>query len=112
MNRYQLWIVPLALAVGVAHASTLVGGSSNQELIGPTAPEFARTLQALRAADYSDRMNSTSWTANNPTLDHFYARKAASVEALIQQLQSGKPVSSGDIARALDNSQAQRFGGW
>jgi hypothetical protein len=57
-------------------------------------------------------MNSTSWSATNPTLDHFYARKAASVEALIQRLEGGKAVSSGEVARALDNSQAQRLGGW
>jgi hypothetical protein len=34
------------------------------------------------------------------------------VEALIQRLEGGKVVSSGEVDRALDNSQAQRLGGW
>jgi hypothetical protein len=113
MKAHQLWVVVLLiLALGVAHGSTFVDKSSDQALIGPSAPQFAHTLQALQAADYADRMNATSWSADNPTIDRFYARKAASVEALIHRLKGGGSVSSVEVARALDNSRALRLGGW
>jgi hypothetical protein len=99
------------LALGFAPGS-VPGTPSNPTLIDSASARFARTLHALETADYADRMNSTSWAADNPTLDHFYARKAASVEALIQRLQDGKSVSSGEVAQALDNSAARRLGGW
>jgi hypothetical protein len=57
-------------------------------------------------------MNPTSWSADNPTLDRFYARKAVAVEALIGRLEAGESVAPPEVARALDTSRARRLGGW
>ena len=111
MKWQRRWMVLLALALGFAPGS-VPGAPFDRTLIDPSSAQFARTLHALESADYADRMNSTSWAADNPTLDHFYARKAVSVEALIHRLQDGKSVSSGEVSRALDNSGARRLGGW
>ena len=107
MKGQQVWMVLLALVLGVAHGSALAAISSDRALIGPSSVRFEHTMQALRNADYADRMNSMSWSADNPTLDRFYARKAASVEALMHRLEVGGSVSSAEIARALDNSRAR-----
>ncbi len=76
---------------------------------GTSSSTQAATLEQLRQAAQSDRMNSTSWTAENPTLDHFYEDKADQVHALIQRLEAGETVSPKEIDRALDTSGAQRY---
>ncbi|HLK11528.1 MAG TPA: hypothetical protein VKW76_09105 [Candidatus Binatia bacterium] len=69
----------------------------------------ASTIRRLEDAQYADRMNARSWTADNPTLDHYYDRKAAEVGALIGRLERGEQVAPADIDRALDTSDAQRY---
>jgi hypothetical protein len=111
MTKHELWIV-VVLALGIAHGITRADSPPGETVIDRSSPQFASTMRKLRAADYADRMNSTSWTADNPTLDHLYARKAESVEAVTKRLEAGGPVAPAQVARALDTSRARRLGGW
>lgn len=94
--------IALALALSawpVAAQQTAPASSSTQ----------ATTLERLQHAEQSDRMNGTSWTADNPTLDQYYDHKADQVDALIKKLEAGQTVSAKEVEHALDNSGAQRY---
>jgi hypothetical protein len=45
-------------------------------------------------------------------LSVYFADKADEVEGVLDQLERGKKVSADEIERALDTSDAQRFGGY
>lgn len=76
----------------------------------PTAGEqpsaMAATLQKLKEAEQADRMSAMSYTSDNPTLDEFYADKADELDALIERIGEGGPVSPQQLQHALSNSDA------
>jgi len=86
----------LAIAAGSAQASAVTDTTGPSELIAK-----------LQITEQGDRLNASSYTSENPTLDHFYDEKADEVSAVIQRLRAGDRVSQKDIDRALDNSEAQ-----
>ncbi len=89
----------------------MVGTSYGQQpaTIQPNTPEAARTIELLKQAEYADRGNSMSWTADNPTLDHYYGRKAKEVQKLSSQLENGKAVSAADFQHALNTDEAMTY---
>ncbi|MFZ0887504.1 MAG: hypothetical protein WA005_03560 [Candidatus Binataceae bacterium] len=80
-----------------------------EQTAGTSSGTQAATIDQLRQAEQSDRMNATSWTADNPTLDHYYDQKADQVDTLIKQLEAGQTVSPKEVDRALDTSGAQQY---
>jgi len=75
--------------------------TGSQPLVPPGTPRASELMQKLRDAEYADRGNSVSF-GDEPSLDHYYARKADQVEALIGRLENRQPVSQQDIEDALD----------
>jgi len=101
---HRVWLVAsIGLATGLVSPVLARPGSPGRP------PDRASAIKQLKEAEYADRMNSRSWTADNPDLDHFYDQKAAEVDGLIRKLESGKDVSTDEIDRALDNGEAQRY---
>jgi hypothetical protein len=69
-------------------------------------------LSKLETAEVGDRMNSVSWTADNPAVDHLCAEKAAELKAVIVRIKAGQNVTADEISDALDNRQIHRAGSY
>lgn len=110
-TRRAASVVAVALAV---IGSSFVFGASGvpcepRVCVAAGSPRFPGILRELRDAERADRMNSTSWSADNPTVDRYYRRKAKEVHLLIDELQGGRAVPLATIHAALDDSEARRF---
>jgi hypothetical protein len=94
------------MAVNIAAASAQ---TDPQSIVHPGSPEAAFLLHQLKDAEDSDRGNSISYTSDDPSLGHHYARKADEVSALIKRLEGGEQVAPVEIDNALDNSEARFY---
>jgi len=86
------------------------GFAQESVTIKPNTPEATLALEQLQRAEESDRGNSHSFTDDNPSLDHYYARKAQHVKALLQKLDQGQPISQNELDDALHNTGAENYG--
>jgi|GEM_PF-3229446 hypothetical protein len=77
-----------------------------------SAAEKDALLNRLKAAEHVAKMNSTSWSDTNATLDTYYSIKARQLRQIIERIESGGPVSQEAIAHAMDNSQIRSLGGY
>jgi hypothetical protein len=104
----------LIAAVVVAMTVSLAGAGLAQSgpTIKPSTPEGAQALERLVHAESADRENATSWTNDNPTLDHYYSHKAAQVRDLIKRLEAGQEISVDEFKRALNTNKAEQIGGF
>jgi hypothetical protein len=101
----SLTLGALAVVAGVAVNFTATSAEADSQLIiRPGSPESAEFLQKLQDAEYSDRGNSSSFSSDDPSVGHYYARKADEVSALIKRLEGGQSVPREEIDHALDNS--------
>ena len=82
--------------------------TGSQLLLRPGTLEAAEMMQKLKDAEYADRGNSVSF-GDDPSLGHYYARKAVQVGLLIKRLAEGQPVSEEEIEGALDNNGARLY---
>jgi hypothetical protein len=100
----------LAVVAGAAVNFTATSAQTDSQLIvRPGSPEAVEFLQKLQDAEYSDQGNSSSFSSDDPSVGHYYARKADEVSALIKRLNGGQSVSREEIDHALDNSQARFY---
>jgi hypothetical protein len=80
----------LAVVAGAAVNLTATSAQTGSQLIvRPGSPEAAEFLRKLQDAEYSDRGNSSSYSSDDPSVGHYYARKADEVSALIKRLEGG-----------------------
>lgn len=105
MKGIILSVVVLALSVTV-NVAVAAAQTDAQSIVRPGSPQAAEFLQKLKEAEYSDRGNSHSYTSDDPSVGHYYARKADEVSALVKRLEGGQSVRREEIENALDNSEA------
>ncbi len=106
-----LTFVLAAFAVAISMPLSSTSSMAQDGKIRPFTRGAYEALQMLKRAAVADRMNSTAWTSDNPTLDSFYAEKAHQVQRLIDRLERHEPVLSLEVERALDTRGARRLGG-
>lgn len=78
-------------------------------MIQPNTPKAAQTIKLLRQAETADRGNSTAWTDDNPSLDHYYFAKAKECNRLMRVLEGGHAVSAKEVKDALNNEGAADY---
>jgi len=78
--------------------------------IRPNTPQATLAMAELRSMEASDRGNAQSFTDDNNSLDHYYARKARRVERVLQKMEQGQPVTEAELDEALDTSGAAKYG--
>jgi hypothetical protein len=102
------------VAAVVAMAVSMVGGGLAQSgaTIKPGTPEGAKALEKLIHAETADRENAQSWTSDNPTLDHYYSKKATQVRDLITRLEAGQEIPVDLYKRALNTNKGEEIGGF
>jgi hypothetical protein len=87
--------------------------SSASPVKGPEGQSTLATqtqeVEKLRSAEYQDYMSAMSFEDSNQKLGNYYAGKGAQVHSLIDQMEEGHQVNSGEIGRALDNSDAEKY---
>jgi hypothetical protein len=108
MKRIILGVAVLALSVTV-NIAVAAAQMDSQSIVRPGSPQAAEFLQKLKEAEYSDRGNSHSYTSDDPSVGHYYAREADEVSALIERLEGGQSVPREEIQNALDNSEARFY---
>jgi hypothetical protein len=101
-------IIGLALLALTATANTRTVGAQAESQSRIGSPQTAELLQRLEDAEYADRGNSISF-GDNPTLGHYYRRKADEVNAVIKRLENGQSVPREEVEHALDNSEASHY---
>jgi hypothetical protein len=94
-------------------AILLAGSAAAAEpgMIMPDTPQAARVLARLQEADRIDHAQYQVFLGSRDNdVAMYYLSKRRHVLEAIKQLQSGEPVSEDDINRALDASEAWRYG--
>jgi len=108
MKGIILGVVVLALSA-IASIPVVSAQTDLQSIVRAGSPEAAQFLQKLKEAEYADRGNSQSYTSDDPSIGHNYARKAEEVSALIKRLKGGQSVRREEIEGALDNSETRFY---
>jgi hypothetical protein len=87
--------------------------SSASSVKGPLGQSTLATqtqeVEKLRSAEYQDYMSAMSFEDSNQGLGNYYTAKGAQVHSLIDQLEEGHQVNYGEVGRALDNSDAEKY---
>ena len=97
-------------AILIAMLPAIVVAAQN-DLVRPDTAQGAQMLARLQQAELVDRMNYESYLGSRENeVAMYYLSKHRHVVEAIRQLQSGEPVSSEEISRALDDSEAWRYG--
>jgi hypothetical protein len=84
--------------------------AQESDTIRPNTPQATLAMAELRSMEASDRGNAQSFTDDNNSLDHYYARKARRVARVLQKMEQGQPVTESELDEALDTSGAAKYG--
>jgi len=105
----KVWTPICTIAIGlIILASPAFAQESN--VIRPNTSQGALAMAELRSMAASDRGNAHSFTDDNNSLDHYYARKARDAERMLQKMEQGQPVTEAELDEALDTSGAVKYG--
>ncbi len=105
-------IVLCSVLVLVCAAVPALAACNRHYFIKPGTPEAARAMSRLRQARHIDWMNSRSFSGGEDSAAAaFYYHKAQQADALLWRLHERQPVLTDEVRRALDNSDAWRYGG-
>jgi hypothetical protein len=66
-------------------------------------------VEKLKAAEYEDYINAMNFENDNQKLGNYYLHKGAQIHHLIDQMETGQPVSKQETDKALDNSNAENY---
>jgi len=111
MNRHAVVSCCFA-AVFAAAVPVFAASDGDSAVIRPATPEAARVISRLEQARHNDRMNSNSYRDGaDSDAGIFYYQKGQEIDALLKNLNEGQAVSVNAVRRALDNSDAVRYGG-
>lgn len=79
------------------------------QTISPNTPEGRQAIAELRNAKSIDAGNARSFSAEDNSVDHYYARKAREVDQLLRQLENGQSISKAKMDKALNNERAETY---
>jgi hypothetical protein len=110
-----LVISAAVLFTACASVSTAPGPSQKPEAAqydSSTPSGRAALIAELKEAANADKMDATSWTDDNASLDVAWYHKQQEVQSVIARLASGEQVPNNEIQHALDNSLPHQLGGY
>ena len=105
------------LSLGKSVALVVIWGCSGLQASSEPATTSltppSALIQRLNEVDYCARMNALySHGSMDSQLSIYFADKVDEVEDVLNKLKKGKTVSTDEIKRALDTSDAKRIGGY
>lgn len=104
--------VLLSVAAPAFAASDADPFGAPYSLIRRGTPEWKQAISRLKEARYVDWMNAQSFFGGvNGTAGTYYYQKAQEANTLMWRLHEGRPVFAYEVRKALDTSDAWRFGG-
>ncbi len=110
MKSRTVMLLCIAALMGAVPPASAASGRGC--FVRPGTLAAARAMTRLRQARHVDWMNSQSFAGGEDNAaSAYYYHKAEQANALMWMLHEGRPVLTDEVKRALDNSDAWRYGG-